>query len=76
MSAGGGLLGCGEPLSAHYDVGLLDLDGVVYLGGTAIPGAAEALAQARSAGMRLAFVTNNAYRTPAAVSLRPSAPAA
>ncbi|HEY2441921.1 MAG TPA: HAD-IIA family hydrolase [Streptosporangiaceae bacterium] len=62
------LLGCPEPLGKHYDVGLLDLDGVVYLGGAAIPGAVTALDQAASAGMRLAFVTNNAYRTPAAVA--------
>jgi glycerol 3-phosphatase-2 len=57
-----------EPLSSVYDVALLDLDGVVYLGGTAIPGAAEALGKATAAGMRLAFVTNNAYRTPAAIA--------
>jgi glycerol-1-phosphatase len=62
------LPGCAEPLSSHYDVALLDLDGVVYLGGAAIPGAAEALAKAAAAGMRLAFVTNNAYRTPAAIA--------
>jgi glycerol-1-phosphatase len=57
-----------KPLDAAYDVALLDLDGVVYLGGTAIPGAAEALRQADSSGMRLAYVTNNAFRTPAAVA--------
>jgi glycerol-1-phosphatase len=64
----GGLVGCDEPLTSHYDVALLDLDGVVYLGGAAIPGAAEALGKATSAGLRLAFVTNNAYRTPAAIA--------
>ena len=47
---------------------MLDLDGVVYLGGTAIPGAAEALRKADAAGMRLAYVTNNAFRTPAAIA--------
>lgn len=51
-----------------YDVALLDLDGVVYLGGTAIPGAPEALRKAQADGMRLAYVTNNAFRTPAAVA--------
>jgi glycerol-1-phosphatase len=56
------------PLCQVYDVGLLDLDGVVYLGGVAIPGAAKALADARDRGMRLAFVTNNASRTPSAVA--------
>jgi glycerol 3-phosphatase-2 len=57
-----------QPLGAGYDVALLDLDGVVYIGGTPIPGAPEALTQAKHGGMRLAFVTNNASRTPAAVA--------
>jgi HAD superfamily hydrolase (TIGR01450 family) len=43
---------------------LLDLDGVVYLVRDPVPGAAAALAAARDAGMRLAFVTNNASRSP------------
>ena len=60
--------GSKEPLCSAYDVALLDLDGVVYLGGTAIPGAAEALRKAGAAGMRLAYVTNNAFRTPAAIA--------
>ncbi|HEU5035292.1 MAG TPA: HAD-IIA family hydrolase [Mycobacteriales bacterium] len=63
-----GLLGCAEPLTRHYDVALLDLDGVVYLGSQAVPGAPEALAGARESGMRLAFVTNNAARTPDVVA--------
>jgi len=60
--------GSEEPLDTAYDVALLDLDGVVYLGGAAIPGAAEALRKADAAGMRLAYVTNNAFRTPAAIA--------
>jgi HAD superfamily hydrolase (TIGR01450 family) len=60
--------GSAEPLDSVYDVALLDLDGVVYLGGSAIPGAAEALRKAGAAGMRLAYVTNNASRTPAAIA--------
>jgi len=60
--------GSAEPLSTVYDVALSDLDGVVYLGGDAIPGAAEALRKADAAGMRLAYVTNNAFRTPAAIA--------
>src|ERR1700722_12902000 len=60
--------GSREPLDTAYDVALLDLDGVVYLGGTAIPGAAEALRKAGEAGLRLADVTNNAFRTPAAIA--------
>ncbi len=57
-----------RPLATSYDVALLDLDGVVYVGRDAVPGAPEALAEAREAGMRLAFVTNNAARPPAAVA--------
>lgn len=55
-------------LSELYDVALLDLDGVVYLGTDAVPGAAEHLAASVRAGMRLGFVTNNASRTPAEVA--------
>jgi HAD superfamily hydrolase (TIGR01450 family) len=60
--------GCDRPLSEAYDVALLDLDGVVYIGHRPVPGASEALAKARAAGQRLAFVTNNASRTPSAVA--------
>lgn len=60
--------GSDEPLATTYDVALLDLDGVVYLGETVIDGVSDALEAARKAGMRLAFVTNNASRTPAAVA--------
>src|SRR5579859_7013377 len=57
-----------ETLAEIYDVLLLDLDGVVYIGGSPIPGAPEALRNARQAGAHLAYVTNNASRTPAAVA--------
>lgn len=57
-----------RPLSEVYDVALLDLDGVVYLSRGAVPGAPEALAEARHRGMRLAFVTNNASRSPSAIA--------
>ena len=60
--------GSAEPLDTVYDVALLDLDGTVYLGGAPIPGAAEALRKADAAGLRLAYVTNNAFRTPAAIA--------
>jgi HAD superfamily hydrolase (TIGR01450 family) len=59
---------CDEPLCRAYDVALLDLDGVVYIGGKAIPGASQSLRKAGEEGMRLAYVTNNAFRTPAAVA--------
>ncbi|MGZ4617985.1 MAG: HAD-IIA family hydrolase [Frankiaceae bacterium] len=52
----------------RHDVALLDLDGVLYLGKEAIPNVAPALRAARSDGMRLAFVTNNAMRTPIEVA--------
>ena len=58
----------GPALHEKYDVALLDLDGVVYIGGAPIPGAPEALHEAKRRGMRLAYVTNNASRTPAAVA--------
>ena len=53
-----------------YDTAMLDLDGVVYIGGDAVAGAAEHLESARRAGMHLAFVTNNASRTPDQVAER------
>ncbi|MFF6993883.1 HAD hydrolase-like protein [Streptomyces sp. NPDC008313] len=58
----------GQALSEAYDTALLDLDGVVYAGGLAIAHAVESLGTARSGGMRLAYVTNNALRTPDAVA--------
>jgi HAD superfamily hydrolase (TIGR01450 family) len=60
--------GCTEPLAAAYDVALLDLDGVVYIGTSAVAGAADSLAKAKAGGMRVAFVTNNASRTPSAIA--------
>lgn len=62
-----GLGSCDQPLSTAYDVAVLDLDGVVYVGPDAIAGAAEALNRAQSGGMHLAFVTNNAARPPGTV---------
>jgi HAD superfamily hydrolase (TIGR01450 family) len=56
--------GAAQPPSSTFDVALLDLDGVLYVGPDAVPGAAAALDRARAAGMRLGFVTNNAARTP------------
>jgi glycerol-1-phosphatase len=62
------LRGRTEPLCSAYDVALLDLDGVVYLGGSAVPGAADSLAKAKASGMRIAYVTNNSSRTPSAIA--------
>lgn len=44
-----------------------DLDGVVWLGPEPIPGSAAALAALGRAGRRVAYLTNNSSRTPAAV---------
>ncbi|MFF8293806.1 HAD-IIA family hydrolase [Streptomyces sp. NPDC016309] len=60
--------GSARALSEAYDTALLDLDGVVYAGGKAIRHAVEALGTARDGGMHLAYVTNNALRTPDAVA--------
>jgi HAD superfamily hydrolase (TIGR01450 family) len=65
---GSTLLGSPRPLVEEFDVALLDLDGVVYIGPAAVPGVPAALAQARTAGLRLAFVTNNAARPPSVVA--------
>jgi HAD superfamily hydrolase (TIGR01450 family) len=63
-----GLIGSVQPLAEVYDLVLLDLDGVVYIGQAAVPGAAQALDRVRAAGVRTAFVTNNASRPPEVVA--------
>ncbi|MEW1864773.1 HAD-IIA family hydrolase [Streptomyces sp. NPDC088194] len=60
--------GSEESLDTAYDTALLDLDGVVYAGGEAIAHAVESLGTAREHGMHLAYVTNNASRTPDTVA--------
>ncbi|HZG50037.1 MAG TPA: HAD-IIA family hydrolase [Thermoleophilaceae bacterium] len=52
-----------SPLAARYDQFILDLDGCVWVGGEALPGAPEALEELRGAGKRIAFATNNAYES-------------
>lgn len=47
---------------------LCDLDGVVYRGQHACPGAVEGLTAAREAGVRVLFMTNNASRPPQSVA--------
>lgn len=56
------------PIVERFDAVLFDLDGVLYVGAQAVPGAAEAVAAVRRAGCRVGFVTNNASRPPAAVA--------
>jgi glycerol 3-phosphatase-2 len=58
----------GELIIDSYDAVLFDLDGVVYLGPVAVPGAAEGIAALRRRGTKIGFVTNNAARPPVAVA--------
>lgn len=52
-----------ERLIDGFDGVLADLDGVVYAGPRAVPGATEALARLGEEGKSLAYVTNNASRS-------------
>jgi HAD superfamily hydrolase (TIGR01450 family) len=53
-----------SPLLSGYDHVLLDLDGCVWVGDVATPRAPEAVAALRSAGKGIAFLTNDARRSP------------
>lgn len=55
-------------LADSYDLAMLDLDGVVYIGKAVVPGAPVHIRGAREAGLRVAFITNNAARSPQAVA--------
>ncbi len=57
-----------DALIDAYDGVLFDLDGVVYLGPVAVPGAPPAIARLRERDVAVGFVTNNAARTPGAVA--------
>lgn len=59
-----------QPLAALYDMAMFDLDGVVYIGGRAVPRAPEAIADLRRRGVGVAYVTNNASRSPGDVAQR------
>lgn len=54
----------------HYDSLLCDLDGVVYLDGLAVEGSVETLNVLMSQGVKVAFITNNASKTPLEVHER------
>jgi glycerol-1-phosphatase len=62
------LKACEGPLLGSYDLAMFDLDGVVYVSGAAIDGAPDRLRRVRESGVHLAFVTNNASRTPEKVA--------
>jgi glycerol 3-phosphatase-2 len=53
-----------SPLLDAYEHVVLDLDGCVWVGDTATRGAPEAVGQLRAAGKSLAFITNDARRSP------------
>jgi len=55
------------PLAGRYRAVAFDLDGTVYLGDEVVPGAPAAVQGVRELGVKVAFVTNNAVRPPAAV---------
>jgi len=57
-----------QPLVDAYDLLMFDLDGVVYVGDDAVPGAPEHLARVRERGAHVAYITNNASRAPEAVA--------
>ena len=52
------------PIVEAHDLVMFDLDGVVYVGGDAIDGVAARIERVRQGGRHVAFVTNNASRTP------------
>ena len=53
-----------------HDLVMFDLDGVVYVGGEAIDGVAAVIDRVRESGRHVAFVTNNASRTPDQVAAK------
>ncbi|WP_238343064.1 HAD-IIA family hydrolase [Nocardioides cynanchi] len=57
-----------QALAETYDLLMFDLDGVVYVDGRVVAGAPEGIAWSRRAGAQVAFITNNASRTPVQVA--------
>ena len=53
-----------------HDLVMFDLDGVVYVGGEAIDGVRPVIDRVRESGRHVAFVTNNASRTPDQVAAK------
>jgi NagD protein len=62
-------VGLSRPTRIHPGY-VLDLDGTVYLGGTPLPGAVEAIATLRAAGSRLVFLSNNPLERSATYAAR------
>ena len=57
-------------LAERYDSFLFDLDGVLYRGDEAVPGADDTIRRLRASGKGVAFVTNNSSRTPEQVAAK------
>lgn len=57
-----------DDLLAHHDALLADLDGTLYAGPEAVPGAVEAVRAAADRGVVTVYVTNNASRSPSDVA--------
>jgi HAD superfamily hydrolase (TIGR01450 family) len=53
-----------SPLAAGYDHFLIDLDGCLWVGDRAVPGAPAALEALRTAGKNIVFLTNEASYAP------------
>jgi glycerol 3-phosphatase-2 len=53
-----------SPLLDNYEQVILDLDGCVWVGDTAVPGSAQALDELREAGKGIAFLTNDSRHSP------------
>ncbi len=53
-----------SPLLDKYDHVLLDLDGCVWVGDQPTPGAPDAIAELRTAGKSVSFLTNDSRRSP------------
>lgn len=64
----GGAAAAVPSVADAYDGVICDLDGVVYRGGDAVPGAPEALGRLRQAGLAIVYATNNASRPPGEVA--------
>jgi HAD superfamily hydrolase (TIGR01450 family) len=56
--------------SAGYDGLMIDLDGVIWLGGDPIAGAADAIAALRARGIKVLFVTNEPLRSRRTIAAR------
>ncbi len=52
----------------NYEAVVFDIDGVLYRGTEAVPGAREALGRVQNAGLRIVFATNNSTRAAADVA--------